>query len=148
MRFARLPHRCKPFVHRREGQGVDVELGDLRAEQRFGRPYNGSEGHAGAAGTKAHASYHLALVAEQVFRNVPALVYLADDLFLRDLHVVEEGLTEGRGPADQEDRPRRHSWRLHVEEKEADPALLRLGRGADETEDPVRLVGIARPDLL
>ena len=53
---------------------------------------------------KPHAADHLALVAEEIFGDVPALVHLADELVLGHLHVVEEGLAEGRIAADQQDR--------------------------------------------
>ena len=53
---------------------------------------------------EAHAADHLALVAEQIFGDVPALVELADQLVLGHLHVVEEGLAEGRIAGDQQDR--------------------------------------------
>ena len=145
MRLARLPHRREPLAHRRERQRVDVEPGDLRAKHRVGRLDRRAQRPAAA---KAHAADHLALVAEQIFGDVPALVDLADDLLLGHLHVVEEGLAEGRIAADQQDRLGRHARRLHVEQQEADPALLGLGRGAHQAEDPVGLVGIAGPHLL
>src|SRR5690606_36471660 len=95
------------------------------------------------------AGDHLALVPEQIFDDVPALVDLADHLLPGHLHIVEEGLAEPRIAGDEQDRPGRDARALHVEEEEADPAMLGRGRiGADQAEDPVRLVGIGGPDLL
>ena len=145
MRLAGLPHRREALAHRREGQGIDVERRDLGAEQRVGRLHRGAERSAAA---QTHAADHLALVAEQIFGDVPAFVDLADDLLLGHLHVVEEGLAEGRIAADQQDRPGRDAGRFHVEQQEADPALLGLGRRPHQAEDPVGLVGIAGPHLL
>src|SRR5690606_902577 len=59
-----------------------------------------------------------------------------------------EGLAEGRIAADQQDRLGRYARALHVEQQEADPAMLGFARGADQAEDPVSLVGVAGPDLL
>src|SRR3546814_889470 len=99
--------------------------------------------------TTPFRSVHLPLMAEQVFGDGPALVHLADDPILGHLHIVEEGLAEGRVAGDEQDRPGRNAGRGHVEQKEADPLVLgHLAVGADQAEDPVRLVGIGGPDLL
>ncbi len=85
---------------------------------------------------------------EQVFGDVPALVLVMDAVRLGHLHPVHEGFAEGGVAADQQDRLGRHALAGHVEQHEADPALLGRLAGADEAEDPVRLVGIAGPYLL
>ena len=97
---------------------------------------------------QAHAGDHLALVAEQIFGDVPALVFLMDAVRLGHLHIVHEGFAEGRIAADQQDRLGRDAGALHVEQHEADAALLGCLAGADEAEDPVGLIGVAGPHLL
>ena len=114
-----------------------VELDSRRATRLQRRPP-----------AEPHAADHLALVAEQIFGDVPAAIHLADELVLGHLHVVEEGLAEGRIAADQQDRLGRHAGRRHVEQEEADALVLGLGRCAHQAEDPVGLVGVAGPHLL
>ena len=97
---------------------------------------------------QAHAGDHLALVAEQIFGDVPALVFLVDAVRLGHLHIVHEGFAERRIAADQQDRLGRDARALHVEQHEADAALLGCLAGADEAEDPIGLVGVAGPHLL
>ena len=77
----------------------------------------------------------------------PALM-LMDHVLDRHAHVVEARLAEGRGAADQQDRPHRDARRRHVDQQEGD-ALLLLGVriGAHQREDPVGLVGVGGPDL-
>src|SRR3954468_13677476 len=88
MSFAGLPHGGEALAHRRKSQSVDVEGGDLSAEDRISWFCRGAERSADA---EPHAADHLALVAEEIFGDVPALVHFADDLVLGHLHVVEEG---------------------------------------------------------
>ena len=102
-----------------------------------------------APAAKAHAADHLALVAEQIFGDVPAPVLLIDEVALFSARVGEVGLAEGRVAADQLDRPRLHARLVHIEQNEADALVLRrVGISTDEAEDPVGLVGVAGPDLL
>src|SRR3546814_1839122 len=49
--------------------------------------------------------------------------------------------------SDLQDRLRRDALALHVEEHEGDALIFVRLVGADEAEDPVGLVGVARPDL-
>src|SRR5690606_38590100 len=91
-----------------------------------------------------------ALVAEQELGVVPALVFLADQIFYRHLHVSEEDLVDLPAAVDRHDRAHLDSGRFHVDEQERD-ALLRLSRGevgAHEAEDPVGILGERRPGLL
>ena len=87
-------------------------------------------------------------MAQQIFRHVPAAVQLADDLPLGHFDIVEERLAERAVAADQQDRLGRHAGARHVEQQEAYPLIFVRLVGADQAENPVGLVGIARPDLL
>ena len=150
MRLAGLQLVDEALGHGAEGHRVDIEAGDVGAQDRIvGKRLLQRRAERVGLAAEAHAADHLALVAEQIFGDVPALVHLADDLVLRHLHVVEEGLAEGRIAGDEQDRPGRDAGARHVEQEEADPLMLgRGGIGADQAEDPVGLVGIAGPDLL
>ena len=90
----------------------------------------------------------LAFILQQPLGNLPAAVQLSDHLVLRHLHIGEEGFAEGRLAGDELDRPRFNPRRRHVEQHEGNAFMLLRGVGADEAEDPVRLIGIGRPDLL
>ena len=91
---------------------------------------------------------HLAFVLQQALRDRPAVVHRADEVLLRHFDVVEERLAERRRAADQTDRRRGDAGRLHIEQQEADAFVLRhVEVGAHETEDPIRFVGVRRPDL-
>src|SRR3546814_665471 len=87
-------------------------------------------------------------MAEQIFGDVPALVLVMDALAFGHFHIVEKGLAERRIARNQQDRLGRDTLARHVEQDEADPALLRFLGGPHEAENPVGLVGIARPHLL
>src|SRR3546814_19138749 len=74
---------------------------------------------------------------------------LADHLILRNRLDIEKGLEEMRGAGKERGRLRRDAGRGHVEEEKAYALVLGRGRiGSYEAEDPVRLVGVAGPDLL
>src|SRR5512133_4360633 len=81
-----------------EGGGIDVERGDLPAQQRIGEhTVLGADSIGGdlaerTPGAQADAADHLALMREQIFGDIPALVELADEIALRHAHSVEEGL--------------------------------------------------------
>ena len=77
-----------------------------------------------------------ALVAEQEFGVVPALVLLADQVLDRHLDVVEEHLVDLVAAVDGLDRAHRDALRLHVDQDEGDAhLLLRIGVGAAQAED-------------
>ena len=59
----------------------------------------------------ADAADHVALMGEQVFRDIPAPVQFADEIGLGHLHIVEEGLAERRTARDQHDRLGRDAGR-------------------------------------
>ena len=80
-----------------------------------------------------------ALVAEQEFGVIPALVLLADQVLDRHLDVVEEHFVDLAAAVDGLDRAHGDALRLHVEHDEGDAhLLLRAGIGAAQAEDPCR----------
>ena len=96
----------------------------------------------------AQARSHIALVLQQVFRDRPAAIQFAYQVAFGYLHVVEEGLAERRGAADQLDGGGAHPQGRHVEQEETDAIALRCLRiGAHQAEDPVRQIGVGGPDL-
>ena len=143
------------LAHRGEGERIDVELRDLGAQHGVERAL--AAGHSPQRAGPVHAAgcgNHLAFVAEEIFRHVPAAVDLADiardvlAIALGHLHIVEEGFAERAVAADKLDRLGGYPGVRHVEQHEGDALILvRLVR-ADEAEDPVGLVGIAGPDFL
>src|SRR3546814_15470645 len=70
----------------------------------------------------------------------------SSDVCASDL-IVEEGFAERAVAADQQDRLGRDALARHVEEHEGDALIFVRLVGADEAENPVGLVGVARPDL-
>ena len=92
---------------------------------------------------------HLALVGQQIFRHVPALVLFTDDLILGNDHIGKKRLAERGNAADHLDRPRLDACLFHVEQQERNALVLgRLTVGAHQRENPVGLVRIRGPDLL
>ena len=90
-----------------------------------------------------------ALIAEQEFGVVPALVLLADQILDRHLDIVEEHLVDFGSAIDGLDRAHRDALRLHVEHDEGDAHLL-LGRriGTAQAEDHVGILRERGPGLL
>ena len=87
-------------------------------------------------------------MAKQIFGHIPSAIHFTDNLVLGHLHIIEKCLTEWRAAGDQQDRLGRNAGAGHVEQQEADALIFVRLVGADKTENPVCLVGIARPDLL
>ncbi len=90
----------------------------------------------------------VALELQQPLGDGPALVELADQVLLRNLHVGEEHLRERRLAGDGPDRPHLDARGLHVDQEEADAVMLDLGIGAHEAEAPVGEAAARGPDLL
>src|SRR3954466_9318048 len=90
-----------------------------------------------------------ALIAEQEFRVIPALVLLADQILDGHFDVVEEYLVDLGAAVDGLDRAHRDALGLHREHDEGDAHLLLGGRiGAAEAEDHVGVLGERGPGLL
>jgi len=90
-----------------------------------------------------------ALVAEQEFGVVPALVLLADAILERHAHVIEENFVDLVAAVDRHDRAHRNPRCLHVDENEGNAFLLFRARiGAREQENPIRVLSERRPGLL
>ena len=99
---------------------------------------------------RAHAADHVALMRQQIFRDLPTLVLDADKVFLRyrerrsknvsqngDLPEISRiGFVETPGEAMSNSR------------KLMPSCFFALRVRADKAEDPIRLVGIRGPDLL
>ena len=143
------------LAHRGERQRIDIEHRHLRAQHRIEFALTaGRRTERGGAIAAARRRDHLTLVAEQIFGDVPAAIDLADiagdvlAIAFRHLHIVHKGFAERAVAADQLDRLGRNALIRHVEQHEGDALILVLLVGADQAEDPVRLVGIAGPDLL
>ena len=103
--------------------------------------------HRAADGT-TDVGDHAALVLQQFLGYFPATVQAADEVAFRHVHVSQKCFAEHRCAADQGDRPRLDPRTLHVEQQEADAAVLGAGVGAYQAEDPVGVVGVGGPDLL
>ena len=141
----------EPLGHRPERHAVDVEAGDVGAQHRIVAE------HVASNASPSDPDWPPRPMPLIISRSWPSrylatsqpLLISPTDLVLGHLHVVEEGLAEGRIAGDQQDRPGRDAGARHVEQQEADPLMLGRGRiGAHQAEDPVGLVGIAGPDLL
>src|SRR6202035_891238 len=91
-------------------------------------------GHADAGDARA-------LVAEQEFGVIPALVFLADQIADGYLDVIEKYLVDLMAAVDGLDRAHRDALGLHVDQDERDAGLLLGGGiGAAQTEDPVGIL--------
>ena len=93
-------------------------------------------------------------MAEQIFRDVPALVFLIDDgghvfaIGLRHFDIVKESLAKWRCAGNQLDRLGRDALAGHIEQQERNAFMLLVLVGAGQAENPVGLIGIAGPDFL
>ena len=90
-----------------------------------------------------------ALMSQQKLGVGPALVFLADAIFDRHLHVLEPDLVDLVAAVQQRDGPHRDARALHVDQQKADARLL-LGRGvgAHQAEDPIGVLAERVPGLL
>ena len=90
-----------------------------------------------------------AFISKRRHRDPPALIEAADDIFDRDLDIVEEGLVELVLARDLPQGPDRDARTAHVDEEETQPLMLRkVAVGADKCEAPLRILRKARPYLL
>src|SRR6056297_551663 len=102
----------------------------------------------------ASARNHLALMAQQIFRNIPAAVDFTNKagaviaIGFGNFHIVEESFAERRIAADELDRLGRNAFAGHVEQHEGDALILVRLVGANQAENPVGLIGVGSPDLL
>jgi len=82
-----------------------------------------------------------ALMAEQVFRIGPAIVFFADQIFQRRLDVFEPNLIDLRAAVQCFDGSDLHTGLTHVDQDHRDTALC-LGGGvsAGQTKHPVGIV--------
>ena len=88
-------------------------------------------------------------MAEQRFGHRPALVDAAHHVLFRNLHVIEEGVAEGRCVTERQHGLDVDAGALEVNQNERDPRLLlRRGVRAHEAEDPVGVLCVRRPGLL
>ena len=85
---------------------------------------------------------------QQPLAHRPALIQRAYHIVFSRDRVLEQRFVERGVAADQADRPHRHARLIHVDKHQADALVLgRLGIGADEGEDKIRLDGIRGPQL-
>ena len=160
VRLADLDFVEEFLAHRGVGQRIDIEHRQFGAQDGINLvPGLGRVAlHRCADGCRtlpaASARNHLALVAEQIFGDVPATIDLAHigraiiTIGFGHLHIVEEGFAKWRIAADQQDRLGRHAFARHVVEHEGDALILVGLVGADEAENPVGVIGVGCPDLL
>jgi hypothetical protein len=89
-------------------------------------------------------------VAEQIFGDIPALVFLADEVLGRHPDIVEKHLVQMMAAVDRNDRTHRDARRLHVDQQERDALLppLRRGVGAHQAKAPIGMMRGRGPDLL
>ena len=136
---------------------VDFHLRDLRGEQRIldQRPplpalarRDALEPREFAFGD-ADAGNVRALVPEQKLGVGPAAVLLADAVFHRHAHVLEPDLVDLMAAVEQHDGPHRDAGTLHVDQQKCDAGLLlRMGVGAHQAENPIRILTERVPGLL
>ncbi len=104
------------------------------------------EQHRGVAGMAGGEAFG----AQQLVRNLPALVEPAQHVGARHPHVDEEFLGELGVALDGLDRPHRDAGRLEVDQQHGDAgvARLRLRIGAHQREHPVGEVAVGGPHLV
>ena len=90
-----------------------------------------------------------ALVREQEFCVSPALVFLADQVFHRHLHVVEENIVDFVFAVDRDDGAHRDARRFHIDQQERNALLwTRVAAEAHQAEDPIGILAERVPGLL
>ena len=138
----------RPLLHPESGDArAQVAVGQLAAHQAHAL-LGGLHQVEAAATAERSGGDALSLVGEQPLGDLPAAVEPTDELLFGDTHIREEGLAERRLARDELDRAGLDARCAHVEHDERDTAVLRRGVRAHEAEHPVRLVGVAGPDLL
>src|SRR6185437_1827737 len=118
---------------------ADISLGDLVQAAQVGA----AEGSAPRI-----AALSVALELQQALSDGPATMERTHQILFGDLHVGEEGLAERRVAADQTDRPRLDSRRLHVDQEKGNAFVLARVVGADQAETPIGILRTRGPDLL
>gem|GEM_PF-5844522 len=140
-----------------DGHHLHLDLGDLSAEQRVfeHRLAIADFLHGDALEVRQHrlgradAGQARALVGQQVLGAGPTLVFLTDKVFHRHADIVEEDLVDLVVAVQGDDRPHTDARALHVDQQEADAALLLgLGVGAHQAEDHVGVLTKGGPGLL
>ncbi|MCY1437633.1 hypothetical protein D9M71_538010 [compost metagenome] len=90
-----------------------------------------------------------ALMSEQIFGACPTLVFLTDQVFNGDAHIVEKDFIDLVLTVQGDDRPNGDAGCLHIDQQEADATLLLcFGIGAYQAKDPVGIVGQCGPGFL
>ena len=103
----------------------------------------------------AHSALHVgdtgntcALMGEQCLGNCPTLTDLTHHILGGYANIIELHLIQAVMIVDRDDRVDLDPLALHINQDEGDAFLL-LARviGAHQAEDPVRVLGVGRPDL-
>ena len=131
---------------------IDFELGNLIAETQVGINAFGF-GNALEAFEFALGAVHVgnvgALVAEQVLGVSPAPVFFADQVFRRDLDVVEPDFVDLALAIKQPDGAHGDARRLHVDQQERNAGLrLAFGIGAHQAKNPFTILPQRGPGFL
>ena len=99
-----------------------------------------------AAGGRAE---HVALVEQRRVGDHPSFIQLGDEIFARDVDVVEENLVEALVAGHLHQRAHGDAGSFHIDQNVGNPAMLgRLGIGAHQAEHPVGILRARGPDLL
>ena len=130
----------------RFGFGLRELAGEVCVEEAF---LGGDLAEAAQAREQAGAiGRAAALELEQVLRDRPALIDLADDIGLRHAHVGEEDGVLDMLAGQHQDGIDAHAGGGHVDQDECDALLLLAGRIRPyKAEHHVGFVGVRRPDL-
>src|SRR5205085_11943580 len=82
-----------------------------------------------------------------LFRS--ALVFLADQIFDRHLHIVEENIVDFMFAVDRDDGAHRDARRFHIDQQERNALLwTRVAARAHQAEDPIGILAERVPGLL
>ena len=155
-RLAAQPPRQPAQPRDLQGFDIDHELRQLLADVALvpgrllpARKLLGEFGKAGDLGRVVAPAGTAALEHQGRDRDLPALIELADQVFLRHHDVLEKHLVEMPVTVEQDQRAHGDARRLHVDEQIADPVMLgRVGIGAHQQKAPIGEMRARGPHLL
>ncbi len=145
-----------PLQRQPDGQRINLATHRIRAQGCIGQTVltrafrqNSTQRPAPARQASPAARDHFTFVRQQIFRHIPAAVFLANDLVLGHLHIREKRLAKRRNARDHPDRPRLDTRIVHINQQKRNALVLgRICVRTDQCKNPVGLVRIGGPDFL